>query len=224
MIWVRGSPAANKHWHSLWDENTSRALFAQLTNVALCIWLKKKALCKSRPVLKHFHYQHRENIGETDEGGRGMDCLWQGLQAGFDPMLVHDIHFSSQSHSQRDSSHCVNWLTVKLPDHFAWGQQAKTTFEIWLHLFFAREDISVWQEISWKSGFLTSVIGTHTSETLSLKAWGGGIQWEFPAGGARHLYRARHNSQGVFEFEGHHYCSWMQQWWHLEKGWWNPGV
>lgn len=55
----------------------------------------------------------------------------------------------------------------------------------------------------------------HMSETLSLKAWGGGIQWEFPALGACCFYRARHDSQGVFEFEGvcHHWCSWMQQWW-----------
>lgn len=70
------------HWHSSWDENTSRPLFVQVTNVAHCIWLQKRALGKCRLyqwfVLKHFHYEHRENTRDRRKGERSVgDKGWK---------------------------------------------------------------------------------------------------------------------------------------------------
>lgn len=94
-----------------------------------------------------------------------------------------------------------------------------------MFFFLHRKIIPFWQKHSWKSCFLTSVIGTNKCQKRCLsKHEGGEIQWGIPARGACRPYRPRHNSQEVFEFKGVcHECSSGGSR-YLAKGVSNPGV
>lgn len=154
------------HWHSFWDENTTRPLFAQETNVARCIWFQRELSAKAdkfHDLFESIFTIITKRKSETDRRERERIVCDKGCEL---DLTLHCCEYMIFTRATPRETVLTAWAGSQWSIQTISPESNKPK----LHLksdcmcFYAQEDISLWQELFWKSCFLTGVTCTYTCQ------------------------------------------------------------